>query len=81
LNELNRREDNSTVSPTLLKIRHEALGKAFNEIGKTRFELDEKLDNGWISEEDYQKNLLKLILESREIRDKQQEISEKLGLG
>ncbi|TFG11619.1 hypothetical protein EU537_11935 [Candidatus Thorarchaeota archaeon] len=81
MNELNRREDSSSTSSTLLKIRQEALGKAFNEIGKRRFELDEKLDNGWISKEDYQKDLLKLILESREIRDKQQEINEKLGLG
>ena len=81
MNELHRREDSSNTSSTLLKIRHEALGKAFNEIGKRRFELDEKLDNGWISRGDYQKDLLKLIVESREIRDKQQEISEKLGLG
>ncbi len=61
-----------------LKIRHAALEKAFTEIRHKRIDLDEKLSNGWISKEEYQKDLTKLIIEGNDIRTKKSEIEEKL---
>ncbi len=76
--EMNRRENNAGHNPMFMRIRKAALDKAFIEIRSKRFELDESRSQGWISEEEYQQNLIKLIVEGNEIRNQQSEIAEML---
>lgn len=71
---LNFSEDNGSANLTLMKIRHAALGKAFDDIRRKRFELDEKKDRGHISEALYQKLLLNLIVESNGIRSEREDL-------
>jgi hypothetical protein len=65
-------------SPTFLKIRLAALGKAFNDIRRKRLDLDFNKDKGHISEAEYQSSLLKLIIESNDIRNQQEELHDRL---
>lgn len=78
--EIDRRENNAGSNPMFLRIRQAALDKAFTEIRSKRFDLDESRSHGWISEEEYQKGLLQLIIEGNEIKSQQKEISEQLGI-
>ena len=71
---LNCSEDNEGANLTLMKIRHAALGKAFDDIRRKRFELDEKKDRGHISETLYQKLLLNLVVESNGIRSEREDL-------
>lgn len=71
---LNFSEGNGGANLTLMKIRHAALGKAFDDIRRKRFELDEKKDRGHISETLYQKMLLNLIVESNGIRSEREDL-------
>ena len=75
---VNTRDDTNINSPVLLKIRLAALGKAFNDIRRKRLDLDFSKDRGYISEEEYQSSLLKLIIESNDLRNKQEEIHARL---
>ena len=66
-------------SSAFLKIRHAALAKAATAIKKERFALDEKLDKGQISKQDYQKTLMKLIIKGNNLQNERQEIEDKLN--
>ncbi len=77
---MNGSESAAGTNPMLLKIRHAALNKAFTQIREKRFNLDESRTNGWISEEEYQKELVNLILEGNKIRMEQKQIEEYLKL-
>ncbi len=57
------------TSSTFAKIRMAALGKAVAEVRRERFSLDEMLHKGRISESDYQKSLMKLIIRGNELRN------------
>jgi hypothetical protein len=63
-----------------LRIRQAALDKAFSEIRNKRFNLDESRSQGWITEEEYQQNLIKLIVEGNDIKTQQKAIEQKLEL-
>jgi hypothetical protein len=63
-----------------MRIRHAALGKAFTDIRRKRFELDEKKDRGHISEALYQKLLLNLIVESNGIRSEREDLEGTISL-
>jgi len=78
--EYDSREKFANSSPMLLKIRQAALDKAFTEVRNKRFYLDESRSKGRISEEEYQQNLLKLILEGNEIKNQQKIIEEQLNI-
>jgi len=78
--EINRRENTAGYNPMFLKIRQAALDKAFTDIRSKRFELDESRSHGWISEDEYQKNLITLIVEGNEIKNQQNLIAEQLGI-
>ena len=78
--EIDRRENNAGSNPMFLKIRQAALDKAFTDIRTKRFDLDESRSQGWISEDKYQQNLVKLIVEGNDIKNQQKEIAEKLGI-
>ncbi len=71
---LNCPEAKGGTNLTLMKIRHAALGKAFDDIRRKRFELDEKKDRGHISESLYQRLLLNLIAESNTIRSEREDL-------
>ena len=71
---LNFQDDNGGANVTLMKIRHAALGKAFDDIRRKRFELDEKKDRGHISETRYQKLLLDLVVESNDLRSEREDL-------
>ncbi len=77
--EIDYREHSTMQNPTLLRIRHAALDKAFTQIRDRRFDLDESRSNGWISEEEYQQKLVRLIIEGNQIRIEQKEIEQLLG--
>ncbi|MGY5861488.1 MAG: hypothetical protein RTU09_03875 [Candidatus Thorarchaeota archaeon] len=77
---LNCLESSGGTSVALMKIRHAALGKAFDDIRRKRFELDEKKDRGHISESLYQKLLLNLILESNNIRSERDDLQGTISL-
>ena len=77
---LNCPKANGGANVTLLKIRHAALGKAFDDIRRKRFELDEKKDRGHISESLYQKLLLSLIVESNGIRSERDDLQGTINL-
>ncbi|TET80591.1 hypothetical protein E3J38_05320 [candidate division TA06 bacterium] len=77
---LNCLEANRGANVTLMKIRHAALGKAFNDIRRKRFELDEKKDRGHISESLYQRLLLNLIVESNNIRSERDDLQGTISL-
>ena len=74
------RETLSNSNPMFLRIRQAALDKAFSEIRNKRFNLDESRSQGWITEEEYQQSLIRLIVESNDIKIQQKAIEEKLGL-
>ncbi|MDF1540485.1 MAG: hypothetical protein P1Q69_16435 [Candidatus Thorarchaeota archaeon] len=78
--EIDRRENNAGYNPRFLKIRQAALEKAFAEIRTKRFDLNESRSQGWISENEYQQNLINLIVEGNDIKNQQNEIAEKLGI-
>ena len=78
--EIDRREQSTIQNPALLRIRYAALDKAFTQIRDKRFNLDESRSNGWISEEDYQSQLVSLIIEGNEIRIEQKEIEQLLHI-
>ena len=71
---LNCRGANEGANITLMRIRHAALEKAFIDIRRKRFELDEKRARGHISETLYQKLLLNLIVESNGIRSEREDL-------
>ncbi|MHA1480620.1 MAG: hypothetical protein ACTSQZ_04265 [Candidatus Thorarchaeota archaeon] len=73
------REKVKSMSPMLLKIRNAALDKAFGEIRNRRFKLDDELNRGHISNDEYQKGILGLIMESNDIRNQQKAIGEALN--
>jgi hypothetical protein len=77
--EIDSRESLSNSNPMFLRIRQAALDKAFAEVRNKRFNLDESRSHGWITEEEYQQSLIKLILEGNEIKTQQKAIEEKLG--
>jgi len=77
---LNCPEATGGTNLTLMRIRHAALGKAFNDIRCKRFELDEKKDRGHISESLYQKLLLNLIVESNSIRSEREDLEGTISL-
>ena len=77
---LNCPEANGGANVTLMKIRQAALGKAFDDIRRKRFELDEKKDRGHISESLYQKLLLSLIVESDNIRSERDDLQGTINL-
>jgi len=77
---LNRPEATGGTNLTLMRIRHAALGKAFNDIRRKRFELDEKKDRGHISESVYQRLLLNLIVESNTIRSEREDLNRTINL-
>ena len=77
---LNCPETKRGTNVTLMKIRHAALGKAFDDIRRKRFELDEKKDRGHISESLYQKLLLSLIVESNSIRSERDDLQGTINL-
>ena len=77
---LNFPEANKGANVTLMKIRHAALGKAFDDIRRKRFELDEKKDRGHISESLYQKLLLSLVVESNSIRSERDDLQGTINL-
>ncbi len=77
---LNFSEGNGSANLTLMRIRHAALGKAFDDIRRKRFELDEKKDRGHISESLYQKLLLSLIVESNSIRSERDDLQGTINL-
>ena len=62
-----------------LKIRHAALEKATKAIKQERFELDRKLDKGCISKQEYQKNLMDLIIKGNKLKNERQEIESQLN--
>ncbi len=68
------------TSIRLMRIRHAALGKAFNDIRRKRFELDETKDRGQISEPLYQRLLLKLIVKSNNIRSEREDLKGTISL-
>ncbi|MFW9848538.1 MAG: hypothetical protein ACFFF4_05325 [Candidatus Thorarchaeota archaeon] len=78
--EYDSREKFTISNPMFLKIRQAALDKAFTEVRNKRFHLDESRSKGRISEEEYQQNLLKLILEGNEIKNQQKIIEEQLDI-
>ena len=73
------REQVKSMNPMLLKIRNAALNKAFGEIRNRRFKLDDELNRGHISDDEYQKSILGLIMESNDIRNQQKVIGEVLN--
>ena len=73
-------ETNRGANLTLMRIRHAALGKAFNDIRRKRFELDEKKDRGHISEPLYQRLLLNLIVKSNNIRSEREDLEGTISL-
>lgn len=73
------REHSTMQNPMLLRIRHAALDRAFTQMRDRRFNLDESRNNGWISEDEYQSQLVQLILEGNQIRVEQKEIERLLG--
>lgn len=73
------REQVKSMNPMLLKIRNAALTKAFGEIRNRRFKLDDELNRGHISDDEYQKGILGLIMESNDIRNQQKVIGEVLN--
>ncbi len=77
--EVDRREHSTLQNPMFLRIRHAALDKAFSQVRDRRFELDESRTRGRISEDEYQKQLVQLILQGNEIRTEQKEIETQLG--
>jgi hypothetical protein len=77
---LNCPEAKRGTNVTLMKIRHAALGKAFDDIRRKRFELDEKKDRGHISESLYQKLLLSLVVESNSIRSERDDLQGTINL-
>ena len=78
--EIDRRENTVGSNPMFLKIRQAALDKAFTDIRSRRLELDESRRHGWISEDEYQKNLIALIVDGNDIKNQQNEIAEQLGI-
>lgn len=70
------REEN----PIFLKIRLAALEKAFDEVGHRRMALEESLNRGKISKNNYQESIIKLIAEGTRIKSEQDEVSNKLRL-
>ena len=62
-----------------LKIRIAALDKAFSEVQSKRFHLDESRSHDWITKENYQQSLIKLILEGNDIKNQQSQIEEQLS--
>ena len=78
--ETDNREISSSSNPMFLKIRQAALDKAFSEVRTKRFHLDESRSNNWITEENYQQSLIKLILEGNDIKNQQRQIEAQLGL-
>ena len=77
---LDRPKANGNANVTLMRIRHAALGKAFDDIRRKRFELDEKKDRGHISESLYQKLLHSLIVESNSIRSERDDLQGTINL-
>ncbi|MFW9933751.1 MAG: hypothetical protein ACFFDR_14015 [Candidatus Thorarchaeota archaeon] len=77
--EIDSREHSTMQNPMLLRIRQAALDKAFMQIRDRRFELDENRTRGRISEDEYQRRLVQLILEGNEIRVEQKEIESLLS--
>ncbi|MHA1576917.1 MAG: hypothetical protein ACTSU3_06115 [Candidatus Thorarchaeota archaeon] len=73
------REKVESVNPMLLRIRNAALDKAFGEIRNHRFKLDDELNRGHITNDEYQKGILGLIMESNDIRNQQKVIGEALN--
>ena len=74
------RESNGGANLTLMKIRHDVLGKAFNDIRRKRFELDDRKDRGHISESLYQRLLLNLIVKSNTIRSEREDLNGTINL-
>ncbi|MGY5874725.1 MAG: hypothetical protein RTU30_03170 [Candidatus Thorarchaeota archaeon] len=66
------------TSSTFVKIRMAALGKAVAEVRRERFSLDEMLHKGKISQSDYQKSLMKLIIRGNKLRNEKLVLEEEL---
>lgn len=73
-------EINTKKSPAFLKIRLAALEKAFNQVRNMRILLDEKLDRGHLSQEDYSRSINVLVAEGVQIRAEQARIESALGI-
>ncbi|UCE09263.1 MAG: hypothetical protein JSW61_09815 [Candidatus Thorarchaeota archaeon] len=73
-------EINTKQSPAFLKIRLAALEKAFNQVRNMRILLDEKLDRGHLSQEDYSRSINVLVAEGVQIRAEQARIESALGI-
>lgn len=74
------RENSGGTSPVFLKIRLAALEKAITEIRHKRIDLERRMDEGRMDNEEYQRSVVQLITEGTFIKSEHQQISSRLGI-